>query len=393
MNRTADTTAETTADTAPETGAPGLRQSALAGEHADLGATFTDFGGWSMPLKYTSELTEHQAVRTAAGLFDLSHMGEVRVLGPQAAQFLNTALVGNLARIWVGAAKYSMLCAPDGGIIDDVITYRVDEQEYLLVPNAANRDVVVEALTERAAGFDVEVWDESEAISMVAVQGPASEEIISSVVRANETFVVEGLKYYASATVTIGGDEILLARTGYTGEDGFELYAPNEKIGALWRALLSGGEEFGLIPCGLACRDSLRMEAGMPLYGQELSRSRTTFEAGIPVVAFSKEEDFVGRDALEAAKAEGLGRTSGQRLVGLRGLGRRAARSGYRVDVDGVEAGLVTSGQPSPTLGYPIAMAYLDVAHTDPGTAVEVDVRGKPQPFEVVELPFYRRQE
>lgn len=378
-----------------------MRETALTAAHAELGASFTDFGGWKMPLKYSSELEEHHAVRRTAGLFDLSHMGEIRIIGPDAATFLNTALVGNLAAVKIGKAKYSLICREDGGILDDLIAYRIDENEYLLVPNASNREVVAAALIERAeapgADFDVEVWDESEGISLIAVQGPASEAIISSVVRGNETFLVEELGYYAFTTVTIGGDEILLARTGYTGEDGFELFLPNDKAGALWLALLEAGSDHGLVPCGLACRDSLRLEAGMPLYGNELSTERVSFEAGLPVVSFSKQEDFVGRSALEAAKAEDRGKTSGQRLVGLKGLGKRAGRGGYPVlAVEGERAGetvgAVTSGLPSPSLGYPIAMAYVDIAFTAPGTRLDIDLRGKAQPFEVVDLPFYRRE-
>lgn len=399
----------------PETGQPEtrLKETALAAEHETLSATFTDFGGWRMPLKYTSELEEHYAVRRAAGLFDLSHMGEIRVVGPDAARFLNTALVGNFAAIDVGKARYSLICDENGGVLDDLIGYRIEEQEFLIVPNAANRVVVARALEERlrafcAAGGSAEVWDESEAISLLAVQGPRAEEIISSVVRMDETHIVEQLGYYAVSTVTIGGQEVLLARTGYTGEDGFELFLPTEFVGALWRALLEGGSDFGMQPCGLACRDSLRLEAGMPLYGQELSVRRTSFEAGLPVVAFSKEEDFVGRAALEQVKAAGLGKTSGQRLVGLKGLGRRAARAscpvfasaGKRVGTEssgaegsetGRRVGVVTSGALSPTLGYPIAMAYVDIDHSEPGTQLDVDVRGRLQAVDVVKLPFYRR--
>ncbi|RJN31939.1 glycine cleavage system aminomethyltransferase GcvT [Nesterenkonia natronophila] len=370
-----------------------LKKTALTAEHEALGASFTNFGGWHMPLKYTSELEEHRAVRSTAGMFDLSHMGEVRVIGVDAATFLNTALVGNLAKIEPGKAKYSLLCTAEGGIIDDLITYRIGADEYLVIPNASNRETVAAALTDRAAGFDVEVWDESEGISLIAVQGPASAEILSSMVRADEVELVENLSYYAHTTVTIGGQEILLARTGYTGEDGFELYLPHDKAGALWRALLEGGSDFGLTPCGLACRDSLRLEAGMPLYGNELTTSRKPQEAGLPVVAFSKEEDFVGRAALQQAKAKGLGRSTGQRLVGLKAAGKRAARKGHVIqNLDGTPIGEVTSGAPSPTLGHAIAMGYVDVAYTEPGTELHVDVRGKPISFEVTKPPFYRRQ-
>jgi aminomethyltransferase len=372
-----DTTVDTTS-----------QQTALHDQHAALGASFTDFGGWDMPLKYDSELAEHRAVRSAAGLFDLSHMGEVRVTGPDAGTFLNTALVGNLAAIAVGRAKYSLLCTPDGGIIDDLISYRLAEDEYLVVPNAGNAGTVVAVLQERAAGFDVTVVDESAETSLVAVQGPAAEAILLELVPAGEQDRVTDLKYYAFSQATVAGLPVLLARTGYTGEDGFELYVPNAQAVPLWTALLEAGQRHGMIPCGLASRDSLRLEAGMPLYGQELSLQTEPFSAGLgPVVSFKKPEDFVGRAALQALKADGTDR----RLVGLKGLGRRAARSHYAVLADGRRIGEVTSGAPSPTLGYPIALAYVETAFAEPGRQLEVDLRGKPEAFEVVSLPFYRR--
>ncbi|MFI7481592.1 glycine cleavage system aminomethyltransferase GcvT [Kocuria sp. M1R5S2] len=366
------------------------QHTALHDEHAALGASFTDFGGWDMPLKYGSELAEHRAVRTAAGLFDLSHMGEIRVTGPDAATFLNTALVGNLAAIAVGRAKYSLICTPEGGIIDDLISYRLAEDEYLVVPNAGNAPTVLAALQERAAGFDVTVADESAETSLIAVQGPAAQAVLQELVPAEQQQLVADLKYYSAAPATVAGTEVLLARTGYTGEDGFELYVPNAHAAPLWKTLLETGQGHGLIPCGLACRDSLRLEAGMPLYGQELTRDLTPYEAGLgPVVSFKKEEEFVGRPALEARKAAGVSR----KLVGLRGEGRRAARGHYPISVDGTVVGEVTSGALSPTLGYPIAMAYVDNEHTEPGTEVQVDLRGKPVPFAVVALPFYKRGE
>jgi aminomethyltransferase len=365
------------------------KHTALHDEHAALGASFTDFGGWDMPLKYGSELAEHRAVRAAAGLFDLSHMGEIRVTGPDAGTFLNTALVGNLAVVAVGKAKYSLICTSEGGIIDDLITYRLGETEYLVVPNAGNAPTVLAALQERAAGFDVTVTDESAETSLIAVQGPAAEAILLELVPAEQQELVTGMKYYAAAEATVAGTQVLLARTGYTGEDGFELYVPNAGAASLWAALLETGRGHGLIPCGLASRDSLRLEAGMPLYGQELTRDLTPYEAGLgPVVSFKKEEDFVGRAALEARKAEGATRT----LVGLKGLGRRAARAHYPVLKDGTVVGEVTSGAPSPTLGYPVALAYVEAGLAAPGTTLDVDLRGRPEPFEVVPLPFYQRQ-
>ncbi|WFR84686.1 glycine cleavage system aminomethyltransferase GcvT [Arthrobacter sp. Y-9] len=367
---------------------------ALYAEHEKLGASFTDFGGWQMPLKYGSELAEHHAVRQAAGLFDLSHMGEVWVEGPGAGAFLDHALVGKLSAIAEGKAKYSLICQEDGGIIDDLIVYRRGEDKFLVVPNAGNAPVVAEELQQRAEGFDVTVTNASAETSLIAVQGPNAEAILLTLVPEDEHETVTGLKYYAAVEVTINGESLLLARTGYTGEDGFEIFVANESAPALWQALLAAGEGHGLVPAGLASRDSLRLEAGMPLYGNELSREGTPFAAGLgPVVALkSKDGDFVGRAALEAAKENGVGTTSGRRLVGLKGLGRRAGRSHYDVLKDGVVVGEVTSGQPSPTLGYPVALAYVDVAYTEPGTALDIDLRGKAEPFEVVSLPFYKRE-
>ncbi|GAA3275057.1 glycine cleavage system aminomethyltransferase GcvT [Paenarthrobacter aurescens] len=374
---------------------------ALYEEHKKLGASFTDFGGWQMPLKYSSELAEHHAVRKTAGLFDLSHMGEVWVSGPEAAAFLDYALVGKISAMAVGKAKYSLICQEDGGIIDDLIVYRRPSPEegtekFLVVPNAGNAAVVAAALLERAAGFDVVVEDASAETSLIAVQGPLAESILLRLVPAEQHALVTDLKYYAAVDVPFtfdgGTQELLLARTGYTGEDGFEIFVANESAAALWQAIADAAEEGELTPAGLASRDSLRLEAGMPLYGNELSREGNPFAAGLgPVVALSKEGDFVGKEALAALKADGAGATSGRKLVGLKGLGRRAGRGHYPVLKDGAVVGEVTSGQPSPTLGYPVALAYVDVEHSELGTALDIDLRGKSEPFEVVALPFYKR--
>ncbi|RAX15323.1 glycine cleavage system aminomethyltransferase GcvT [Pseudarthrobacter sp. AG30] len=375
---------------------------ALFEQHKKAGASFTDFGGWQMPLKYESELAEHHAVRKAAGLFDLSHMGEVWVTGPDAAAFLDYALVGKISAVAIGKAKYSLICNEDGGIIDDLITYRRPSPEegvdrYLVVPNAGNAAVVAKELLARSAAFDVTVEDASANTSLIAVQGPNSEAILLALVPAEQHALLTGLKYYAAAEVGIAMNgtvqDLLVARTGYTGEDGFEIYVPNLDAPALWEALLQAGEGSGLVPAGLAARDSLRLEAGMPLYGNELSRYVNAYAAGLgPVVSLAKEGDFVGKDALAAIKAAGVGSTIGQKLVGLKGAGRRAGRAHYPVLKDGTLVGEVTSGQPSPTLGYPIAMAYVEVEFAEVGTVLDIDLRGKPERFEVVPLPFYRRQ-
>ncbi|CAM5600542.1 glycine cleavage system aminomethyltransferase GcvT [Streptomyces hirsutus] len=282
-----------------------LRRTALDALHRSLGATMTDFAGWDMPLRYGSERDEHNAVRTGAGLFDLSHMGEITVTGPQASRFLDHALVGNIGTVKPGRARYTMICREDGGILDDLIVYRLDDTEagsprYLVVANASNAQVVLDALVERSAGFDTEVRDDRDAYALLAVQGPESPGILQSLTDTD----LEGMKYYAGQPGTVAGVPALIARTGYTGEDGFELFVKPEHAVELWQALTGAGEGVGLIPCGLSCRDTLRLEAGMPLYGHELSASLTPFDAGFGrVVKFEKEGDFVGRAALAEAAA------------------------------------------------------------------------------------------
>ncbi|MBD0744805.1 glycine cleavage system aminomethyltransferase GcvT [Streptomyces sp. CBMA152] len=365
------------------------RLTALDALHRSLGATMTDFAGWDMPLRYGSERDEHTAVRTKAGLFDLSHMGEITVTGPEAVKALDYALVGNMATIGVGRARYTMICQEDGGIVDDLIVYRLGESEYMVVANAGNAQVVLDAVTERAAGFDAEVRDDRDNYALIAIQGPESPGILKSVTDAD----LDGLKYYAGLPGTVAGVPALIARTGYTGEDGFELFVAPADAEKLWQALTEAGKDAGLVPCGLSCRDTLRLEAGMPLYGHELTTSLTPFDAGLGrVVKFEKEGDFVGRAALEAA-AERAAAKAPRKLVGLIAEGRRVPRAGFAVVADGQMIGEVTSGAPSPTLGKPIAMAYVDAAHAAPGTSgVGVDIRGTHEPYEVVALPFYKRQ-
>lgn len=371
-----------------------LRRTALDALHRSLGATMTDFAGWDMPLRYGSERDEHNAVRTRAGLFDLSHMGEITVTGPQAAALLDHALVGDLGSVRVGRARYTMICREDGGILDDLIVYRLADtaagsSHYMVVANASNAQVVLNALVERSAGFDAEVRDDRDAYALIAVQGPESPGILASLTDAD----LDGLKYYAGLPGTVAGVPALIARTGYTGEDGFELFVRPDHAVELWQALTKAGEGAGLVPCGLSCRDTLRLEAGMPLYGHELSTSLTPFDAGLGrVVKFEKKGDFVGRQALTEAAAK-AGANPPRVLVGLVAEGRRVPRAGYAVVADGAVIGEVTSGAPSPTLGKPIAMAYVDAAHSAPGTpGVGVDIRGTHEPYEVVALPFYKRQ-
>jgi aminomethyltransferase len=381
---------------APETATE--RTSPLHDAHTAAGASFTDFAGWQMPVRYSSDLAEHHAVRTAAGLFDLSHMGEIVLIGPEAAEALDYALAGKLSSLALDQAKYSMLLSRAGGIIDDLVVYRTGDDRYMVVANASNRDVVAEELRDRTAPFDVEVFDESDDIALIAVQGPAA----LSIVLATPGFHIDGdafaqqvtdLKYYWSVPAEFETHPVLVARTGYTGEDGFELYTAPDNARALWDALLEAGSAQGLVPAGLASRDTLRLEAGMPLYGHELGRDTMPAQAGLGrVVNLAKDTDFVGRAASEDGPD-----AEARVLVGLMGQGKRAARSGYPVvatAADGAdeEVGIVTSGALSPTIGVPIAMAYVDRQFSEPGTTLDIDVRGSRVAASVVSLPFYKRE-
>ncbi|HEX7949246.1 MAG TPA: glycine cleavage system aminomethyltransferase GcvT [Candidatus Limnocylindrales bacterium] len=360
------------------------RETALVEIHRALGARLIDFAGWLMPVQYAGILDEHRAVRERAGLFDLSHMGELFVEGDDAGDALAAALVTDPRTLTVGRAQYSMICAPDGGIIDDLIVYRLGSERFLVVANAGNATVVSDELAARLAGWKAVLDDRSLATSLVAIQGPRAAGILGPL-----TDVALGsLKYYAIAEGQVAGIPALVARTGYTGEDGFELFVDWARGPAAWQALADAGRTADVVPCGLGARDTLRLEAGMPLYGNELDRQTTPYDAGLArVVKLDKPGDFVGRAALERAAREG----PSKRLVGLRVTGRGIARHGYRVFAGDRATGVVTSGTQSPTLGYPIAMAYVAPGDGEPGTMLDVEIRDQRVAAEVVPLPFYKR--
>lgn len=362
--------------------------SPLESVHEELGATFTDFSGWRMPLKYSSDLAEHHAVRERVGIFDLSHMGEITVTGADSGRFLDYAFISYFSELPVGRAKYSMIVTPNGGVIDDLITYRLAENHFLVIPNAGNEPAVWEELNSRARGFDVSLSRDTSSIALIAVQGPLSEDTVCTLLpHSTARDTVRDLRYYRAAETQVAGVEAIVARTGYTGEDGFELYVAADKAATVWDAALNEGARRGGIPCGLAARDSLRLEAAMPLYGHELDRAHTPLEAQLGVLMSRKKPTpFVGDVLLNAAPPKRL-------LVGLRGDGRRAARAGCTLFTpEGSEAGVVTSGQLSPTLGYPIALAYVERELSDTGTELEANVRGKRQSVRVVSTPFYTRR-
>jgi aminomethyltransferase len=362
-----------------------LHETSLIDLHRGLGARLIEFGGWLMPVQYTGILDEHRAVRERAGLFDLSHMGELFVEGDDAGDALAAALVSDPRTLAVGRAQYSMICAPDGGVIDDLIVYRLGPERFLVVANAGNATIVSDELASRLGARRAVLDDRSLATSLVAVQGPQATEVLAPLTDVD----LAGLRYYAIAEGQVAGVPALVARTGYTGEDGFEVFVDWARGPEIWNALAAAGEKAGVIACGLGARDTLRLEAGMPLYGNELDRETNPYDAGLGrVVKLEKPGDFVGRPALERVAREG----PEKRLVGLTITGRGIARHGYLVSAAGRPTGVVTSGTHSPTLGRPIAMAYVAPGDGEPGTILDVEIREQPVAAEVVPLPFYKRK-
>lgn len=360
-------------------------RTALHDLHEAAGASFTDFSGWWMPLRYDSDLIEHHRVRQGVGLFDLSHMAEIMVTGDKAGEFLDYALSAAHSQMESGRAKYSLILAPDGGILDDLIVYCLASDSFLVVANAGNRHTVFDALADRSGRFGVDVVDRTDQTVMVAVQGPDSQKVLHALAHLDVSQPLEDLGYYRITTATWSGHDLLIARTGYTGEDGFELYIDAGAGAALWEALMAAGAPWDLAPCGLAARDTLRLEAGMPLYGHELTADIHPVQAGLGRSVDKSKAEFVGKGSDPAPGA--------RVLVGITAQGRRAARADYPVtDVEGNVIGVVTSGALSPTLGYPIHMAYVDAEFSDPGTELMLDVRGNPLPGTITRLPFYTRR-
>jgi aminomethyltransferase len=338
-----------------------------------------------MPLRYSSDLAEHTCVRTRAGLFDLSHMGEIEVTGHGAAELLDYALVGHPSAMALGQARYNMICAEDGGILDDLVVYRLEATRFVVVANASNAQAVVAALTARGERIDADVTDATENWALLALQGPQADEILSNILARD----LSSIRYYSVVQAELLGHEVLLARTGYTGEDGFEVYCRPDAATPLWTGLLEAGRPHGVAPAGLACRDTLRLEAGMPLYGHELTRNTSPFDVGLGrVVHFGKPRGFVGDEALKRHQE-----SPSSQLVGLASEGRRAPRNGYAVldDAGDLVLGRITSGAPSPTLGHPIAMALVAPGVTEPGMPLNVNIRGHLETVQAVPMPFYRR--
>jgi len=356
-------------------------------------AKLVPFGGWEMPVQFTSIMKEHEAVRRAVGLFDVSHMGEVLIRGKDAQAFLNYLLTNDVQKLKPGMAQYTLMLSEDGGTIDDLLLYQVGNDEYMLVTNAANTDGDV-AWMEKVArtsfsGADVMIEDISTKVALLALQGPHAYALVKALFDDDPTLVTTLKPFRFLQNVTLAGYPIyILSRTGYTGEDGFELYMAPEEAQKLWPDLLEKGLSYGLLPAGLGARDTLRLEAALPLYGQELSPSIDPLTAGLkPFVKMQKQKPFLGQEALEKKMQHQT-----QTLVGIQMVERGIPRSGYEVyDEAGRSIGHITSGTQSPTLGVGIALSLIDRAQSTPGTQVWIDIRGKKTLAQVVALPFYKR--
>ncbi len=359
-----------------------LRKTALNSIHRRLGAKMVNFGGWDMPLEYSGILAEHEAVRTRAGLFDVSHMGEIEILGPGALGLVQLVSCNNAAKLNVGQAHYSGLMTSRGTFVDDLLVHKISDTHYLLCVNAGNQDHDFEHIVEHNK-FDAKVENAGPRYSQLAIQGPRAKDILQRLTPV----ALDSIHYYHFAFGKVSGIDCLIARTGYTGEDGFEIYFAPEHSKELWSDLIHAGEPAGMIPCGLGARNTLRLEAGMCLYGHEIDDTTTPWEAGLGWICKMEKAPFLGSDVLAQQKKDGLTR----KLVGFEMLDKRIGRDGYPVLIDGQEAGRVTSGGPAPFLKKNIGMAYVPPKSTGVGTNIAINVRGRSEPARIVALPFYKR--
>lgn len=363
-----------------------LLHTSLHDVHVAAGAKMVPFGGWHMPVQYASILEEVQRVRGETGLFDLAHMGRLQVTGADAVPFLDRLVTSFVAKIPVGAIRYGLVCEADGGPLDDLLLYKTSDEDVFVVANASNKDTVVAWLRDHADGADVTITDRSEELGMLALQGPKSQEALQPVVADKD---LSDIGYYKFAFATVCGiPDVRVSRTGYTGEDGFELYFPDGESERVWHELLRAGASAGLAPIGLGARDTLRLEAGMPLYGHEIDREHNPIEAGLNFGVSFKEEkgDWIGRDALARIKEAPT-----RQLVGIKTDGKRVPREGYLLFDGDREVGRICSGAVSPTVGSNIGSAYLPVELAEAGRTVDMDLRGKRQACTVCDLPFYSR--
>lgn len=361
-----------------------LKKTPLYDTHRSLGAKLVDFAGYEMPVQYTNLIEEHNAVRNKCGLFDVSHMGEIMVTGTDALKAVDLLTTNDAGKLTDGKCQYTLLCNEAGGMIDDVIVYRINAEEFLICVNGANRDKAYKWIAEKVSDI-AEVTDASDDYAQIAVQGPKAKDALKAVI---DEELIATIKPFHFITVDISGKESIVSRTGYTGELGFELYIPTTLANEVWSTLMATTENTGILPCGLGARDTLRLEMGYPLYGNELNEVSTPISAGLKRFVALEGEDFIGKAALLKEAEAGPSKV----LVGLEMDGRAIARGGYEIMKDNATVGHITSGTFSPTLGRPIAVGYVDAALKDVGTRVDIMIRAKAHPARVVRPSFYKRK-
>lgn len=361
-----------------------LQRTALNDAHRRLGAKMIDFGGWDMPVTYAGTIDEHLAVRTAAGLFDVSHMGELEVRGPQALALVQHITTNDASKLQIGQAQYAGLTTPQGTFVDDLLVHKLSDEHYFLCVNASNTEKDFQWILANTEDFDAEVKNTSGQYTQIAIQGPRASEILQPFANVD----LSAIKYYWFANGEVDGAPGIIARTGYTGEDGFELYIDPNASEQVWNKLLEAGKPLGLQPCGLAARNTLRLEAKMALYGNDIDDTTTVYEADLGWAVKLHKGDFIGRDALAQQKEQGLTR----KLVGFEMVERGIGRDHYPIFIDGQQVSQVSSGSPAPFLKKNIGLAYLPLSHTAIGSQFHIDVRGKLVAAQVVATPFYKRE-
>ncbi|HXG64144.1 MAG TPA: glycine cleavage system aminomethyltransferase GcvT [Blastocatellia bacterium] len=361
-----------------------LKRTPLYDAHVSIGGRMVEFAGWEMPVQYAGPIPEHMAVREAAGLFDVSHMGEIEIIGPGALALVQRLTTNDAAKLADNQAQYSTLTNEEGGILDDLLVYRINQEYFLLVVNASNTDKAFAWIKQHADPSTAEVNNVSSGYALLALQGPRAERILQDIT----DHMLDRIPYYWSQRVHVDGVECRVSRTGYTGEDGFEIFCDPNDARHLWNRLLVTGHDRGLVPCGLAARNTLRLEAAYRLWGNDMDETTTPLEAGLGWIVKLGKGDFIGREVIERQKKEGLRR----KLVGFEVLDRVPVRDGYPVVINGNEVGAVSSGSPAPYLKKNIGLVYLPIEHTAVGAEFSVLVRGREVPARVVETPFYKRE-
>ncbi|HJZ66897.1 MAG TPA: glycine cleavage system aminomethyltransferase GcvT [Blastocatellia bacterium] len=363
---------------------PMLKRTPLHDAHVSIGARMVEFAGWEMPVQYTSHVQEHMAVRQAAGLFDVSHMGEIEITGDDALALVQRVTTNDASKLQDNQVQYSTLTNETGGVLDDLLVYRINAEYFLLIVNAGPADSDFDWIKRHASALNCEAHNTSSGYALLALQGPRAERILQQI----SDHMLDRIPYYWSQRVQVDGIDSRVSRTGYTGEDGFEILCKAADARHVWNRLLVTGQDRGLAPCGLAARNTLRLEAAYRLYGNDMDETTTPLEAGLGWVVKLGKGNFIGRDALARQREQG----SKRKLVGFEVLDRAPARDSYPIVIEGQQAGVVTSGSPAPFLKKNIGLAYLPIEHTPVGTEFSVVIRGRNVPARVVETPFYKRE-